>query len=86
LGFKAVFTKKNFDTLLEHYCWDHAIELFLDLEPKSSKMYLLFPREQKKLNAFLEENLCTRHIRSSKSLIAALVFFIKKKDGFLQLV
>jgi len=36
--------------------------------------------------AFLEENLHTKHIQLSKSPIAALVFFIKKKDGSLWLV
>jgi len=42
--------------------------------------------EQEELDAFLEENLHTRRIRPSKSPIAAPVFFIKKKDGSLQLV
>jgi len=42
--------------------------------------------EQKELDAFLEENLHTRQIHSSKSPMAAPVFFIKKKDGSLQLV
>jgi len=55
-------------------------------EPKSSKVYSLSPLEQAKLDAFLEENLRTGQIRPSKSPIAAPVFFIKKKDGLLQLV
>ena len=38
------------------------------------------------LDVFLEKNLCTRQIQPSKSPITALVFFIKKKDGSLQLV
>jgi len=42
--------------------------------------------EQKELNFFLEENLCTERICPFKSPMAALVFFIKKKDGLLQLV
>jgi len=42
--------------------------------------------EQKELDAFLEENLRTGQIRPSKSPMAALVFFIKKKDGSLRLV
>jgi len=42
--------------------------------------------EQEELDAFLEENLRTGRIRPSKSSIAAPVFFIKKKDGSLQLV
>jgi len=42
--------------------------------------------EQKELDAFLEENLCTGRIHPSKSPMAAPVFFIKKKDGSLRLV
>jgi len=66
-----------------HRQWDHTIKLVLGSEPKSSKVYLLSPVEQKKLDFFLEENLYTRQIRPSKSPIVALVFFIKKKDGLL---
>jgi len=85
-GFELVFVKEDFDILPEHRQWDHAIELILGLEPKSSKVYPLSPVEQKELDSFLEENLCTGRIRPSKSPMAALVFFIKKKDGSLQLV
>jgi len=81
-----VFTKEDFDILPEHWQWDHAIKLVLGSEPKSSKVYPLFLVEQKKLDFFLEKNLCTRQIRPFKSFIAALVFFIKKKDNSLQLV
>jgi len=81
-----VFTKEDFDILLKHRKWDHAIELIPRAEPKSSKVYPLSPLEQVELDAFLEENLCTRRIRPSKSSIAASVFFIKKKDGSLRLV
>jgi len=38
------------------------------------------------LDSFLEENLHTGQIRPSKSPMAAPVFFIKKKNGSLQLV
>jgi len=85
-GFESVFAKKDFDILPEHRQWDHAIELILGSEPKSSKVYPLSPVEQKELDAFLEENLHTGRIRPSKSPMAALVFFIKKKDGSLRLV
>ena len=84
--FQSVFTKEDFDILPEHRKWDHAIELIPRAEPKSSKVYPLSLLEQAELDAFLEENLCTRRIRPSKSPIAAPVFFIKKKDGSLQLV
>jgi len=55
-----MFSKKDFDILPEHHKWDHTIELIPGVEPKSSKVYLLFPLEQAELDAFLEENLHTR--------------------------
>jgi len=82
-GFESVFAKENFDILPEHKQWNHAIELILGSEPKLSKVYPLSPVEQKKLDSFLEKNLCTRQIHPSKSSMAAPVFFIKKKDGSL---
>ena len=85
-GFELVFVKEDFNILLEHRQWDHAIELIPGSESKSSKVYPLSPVEQKELNFFLEENLHTRWIHPSKSLMVAPVFFIKKKDGSLQLV
>ena len=54
-----MFAKEDFDILLEHCKWDHAIELIPRAEPKLSKVYPLFLLEQVKLDAFLEENLCT---------------------------
>ena len=58
-GFESVFAKKDFDVLLEHRQWDHAIELIPGSEPKSSKVYPLSPVKQKELDSFLEENLHT---------------------------
>ena len=52
-----MFAKEDFDILLEHHKWDHAIELISGAEPKSSKVYPLSPLEQAELDAFLEENL-----------------------------
>ena len=85
-GFKSVFAKEDFDILLEHKQWDHAIELIPDSEPKLLKVYPLSPVKQKELNSFLEANLHTRQICPSKSPMAALMFFIKKKDDLLWLV
>ena len=81
-----MFTKKDFDILPEHRKWDHIIKLIPGAEPKSSKVYPLSSLEQEELDAFLEENLHTGRIQPSKSPITAPVFFIKKKDGSLQLV
>jgi len=60
--FQSMFAKEDFDILPKHCMWDHAIELIPRAEPKSSKVYPLSPLEQTELNAFLEENLCTRRI------------------------
>jgi len=57
--FRSVFAKEDFDILLEHHKWDHAIELIPGVEPKSSKVYPLSLLEQAELDAFLEENFCT---------------------------
>ena len=84
--FESVFAKEDFDILSDHRQWDHAIKLIPGSEPKSSKVYPLFLVEQKELDSFLEENLRTRRICPSKCPIAALVFFIKKKDSLLWLV
>jgi len=59
-GFESVFAKEDFDILPKHRQWDHTIELVPGSEPKSSKVYPLSPVEQKELDSFLEENLCTR--------------------------
>jgi len=58
--FQSVFAKEDFDILLEYCKWDHVIELTPRAKLKSSKVYPLSPLEQAKLDAFLEENLCTR--------------------------
>ena len=84
--FENVFSKEMFDTLPPWKPWDHAIKLEPGSKPTNCKVYLLSPKEQVELDAFLEENFCTRRIHPSKSPMASLVFFIKKKDGSLQLV
>jgi len=57
-----VFAKEDFNILLEHRRWDHAIELIPGAKPKSSKVYPLSLLEQTELDAFLEENLHTGQI------------------------
>ncbi|KNZ81967.1 hypothetical protein J132_09288 [Termitomyces sp. J132] len=81
-AFEDVFSKASFDSLPEHKKWDHAIELLPDSTLSSCKVYLLMPREQEELDTFLQENLDSGCIHPSKSLMASLVFFIKK-DGLL---
>ena len=81
--FKDVFSKETFDALPPQKPWDHVIELEPGSKPANCKVYPLSPKEQVELDAFLEENLCTGRICPSKSPMASLVFFIKKKDGTL---
>ena len=84
--FRDVFTKESFNELPDQKKWDHAIELILDTQMFSTKVYPLAPVEQKQLDEFLEENLKSRHIHPSKSPMASPIFFIKKKDGRVHLV
>jgi len=53
---------------------------------KDCKIYPLNVREQEELDKFFDEHLKSGQIKSSKSSCIAPFFFIKKKDGSLQLV
>ena len=81
-----MFSKTSFNVLPESKEWDHAVELIPGSKPSGCKVYPLSPTEQKELNTFLKENLETGWIQASKSPMLSPVFFIKKKDGSLQLV
>ena len=72
-----------FNALPDWKPWDHTIELESRTKASSTKVYPLSPNEQTKLGAFIEENLASGRICPSKSLMVALVFFMKKKDGSL---
>jgi len=85
-GFHLVFSKDSFNEVPGTKPWDHAIELTPNATPKSCKVYPLSASEQKELDAVLKENLESGRIRPFKSLMAAPVFFVKKKDGKLGLV
>jgi hypothetical protein len=84
--FEDVISKVAFDALPDCKPWDHAIELKLGAKTSSTKVYPLSPNEQAELDIFIEENLALGWICPSKSPMAALVFFITKKDGSLQLL
>ena len=84
--FSSIFSKESFNILPDPKPWDHAIELVPGEKQSGCKVYPLSPLEQKELDAFLQENLKSRHIQPLKSPMASPVFFIKKKDGTLQLV
>src|ERR1700689_1014624 len=82
--FPEVFSQEEFDQLPERRPWDHAIELTPGLKPPPCKVYPLNASEQKALDEFLEENLRSGRIRSSKSPMASPFFFVKKKHGKLR--
>lgn len=79
-----IFSKKDFDQIPDRRPWDHAIDLTPGFTPVDCKVYPINPAEQKALDDFLEENLRTGRIRSSKSPMASPFFFVKKKDGALR--
>ena len=76
-----MFTKESFGELPEQKQWDHTIELVPGSRPFSTNVYPISPIEQKELDDFLDKNLSSGCIHPSKSLMASLVFFVKKKDG-----
>jgi hypothetical protein len=82
--FEDVFSKTSFDELPARKPRDHAIELILDAQNKSCKVYPLSLLEQEQLDKFLEENFTSGCICPSKLLMAAPFFFVKKKDGSLR--
>jgi hypothetical protein len=82
-----VFSEIESKRLPEHKPYDHAINLKPETpETIQSKVYPMPINEQEELDKFLEDNLRKGYIVPLKSLIASPVFFIKKKDGKLQLV
>ena len=82
--FIKVFNEEEANRFPRSRVWDHKIELKEGFQPKSFKAYNLTPKEQKELDAFLKENLKKGYIRPSKSPMATLFFFVKKKDGKLR--
>jgi len=84
--FKDLFNKGSFDELPDWKQWDNTIELILDAQTFSTKVYPLTPVKQRQLDKFLTDNLKSRCICPSKSPMASPVFFIKKKDRSLHLI
>jgi len=79
--YKTVFKKKASERFPVKKPWDHAIDLKPDFVPKDCKIYPMSPGEQEKLDEFINENLCKKYIRPSKSRQASPFFFVSKKDS-----
>src|ERR1700761_1080462 len=85
--FAKVFSKEESQRLPQHQPWDHAIDLKSGAVQKwKIKSYPMSPKEQEELDNFLEEHVKKGYLIPSKLLMASPVFFIKKKDGKLQLI
>jgi hypothetical protein len=84
--FKDVFVEESWTPLPDCKIWDHAIELTEDTKVSNYKVYPMSWDEQAELDAYIDEHLLSGCIRPSKSPMASLCFFIKKKDGKLRFV
>ena len=82
--FLDIFSEEKAARFPEPRPWDHKIEMKDTIVLKSFKTYNLTPEEQVELDKFLKENLEKGYIRPSKSPMATLFFFVKKKDGKLR--
>jgi hypothetical protein len=85
--YSKVFSEVDSHRLSQHCPWNHAIDLKPDaLESLKSKVYSIPHNEQGALDKFIEEQLAKGYIVPSKSPMASLVFFVKKKNGELRLI
>ena len=83
--FRDVLSKTHADTLPGHQLYNLKIEFEEGATPPFGLIYLLSLYELWTLCEFIDEHLAYGFIHSSHSLCSALVLFIKKKDGSLQL-
>ena len=79
--YRTMFEKEASEQMPERKPWDHAIDLKTNFILKDCKIYSLSPKEQKKQDKFLEENLRKGYIWPSKSPMASPFFFVSKKDS-----
>jgi len=80
-----VFSKVKASELPPHHNYDLKIELEEGTSPPLGTLYSLSPVELSTLRMFIDENLNTGFICPTASSHAALVLFVKKKDGSLRL-
>jgi len=80
-----VFSKSKAEILAPHCPYDLRIDLEKDSHPPVETIYSLSKFEQETLKEFIDENLTNRFIHLTSSPHGALVLFVKKKDGSLQL-
>jgi hypothetical protein len=85
--YSKVFSEVDSHHLPQYCSWDHAIDLKLDApETLKSKVYSIPHNKQGALNKLIEEQLAKGYIVPSKFPMASPAFFVKKKNGKLQLI
>ncbi len=85
-NFADIFSPKLVVELLKYTgINDHAIELVDDWQPLYGPIYSLEPVELETLKAYIENNLASDFIRSSKSPTGAPILFDRKPNGSLRL-
>ena len=83
---RKVFGKKKLERMPVQKTWDHTIELKEGFTPKKGKIYSLFRKERKEVQAFVEDQLRKGYIRPSKLPQTSPVHFVAKKDGTWRMV
>jgi hypothetical protein len=83
--FADVFSKNQADTLASHQPYDLHINLEEGAPLPPGQVYSLSETEQQALQEFLGKNLQSGFIQQTKSPLGALILFVRKKDGSLQL-
>jgi hypothetical protein len=83
--FADIFNKASSKTLAPHRPHDLKIDLENGTAPPLGPIYLLSQPELEALRNFIDENLSTGFIKSSKSAHGAPVLFVRKKSGELRL-
>jgi hypothetical protein len=83
--YEDVFYFLNANLLLQHHLYDCAIDLQESIQPLFGPIYNLSQNKPATLQEYLDENLAKNFIQHSKSLAGTLIFFIKKKNGSLQI-
>ena len=85
--FLGVFNKECSERLPMHREYDLGIDLIDGVEVLApGKLYQLAPAKLMVLHEFIDKNLAKGYIYQSSTPCSTLVFFVKKKDGSLQLV
>jgi len=82
-NYTDMFSKAKASELPPHHDYDLKIDLEEGTSPPLGTLYSLSPVELSALRTFIDENLNTGFIHPTTSSHAALVLFIKKKDGSL---